>query len=137
MHFAEKPITQNIRPVLARSPAQRATTVSKEPRMKRLSAWLLVLSLLALGCSTAGRKQSSAGPDPTPDPVLEIASGETNDTLDVDGGMVDRLDEAVDSTAALYGFGDIADFVSARDSLRRSVDALAMSYPAIRSDSIS
>ncbi len=51
-----------------------------------------------------------------------------------DPELVGRLDVAVDSAEALYVFGDIAEFLAARDSLRTSVEALTAAYPGITSD---
>jgi membrane-bound lytic murein transglycosylase D len=92
--------------------------------MNRLIVSLSLLLALGWGCA-------AVKPDKSPTAAKPAV---TTDTLAVDPAMVGRLDVAVDSAAALFVFGDIADFLSARDSLHNSIEALAASNPSLRSD---
>jgi membrane-bound lytic murein transglycosylase D len=94
----------------------------------------LVLCFFALfiawGCATA--------PPPPADHTLANSPGATETTQSPtqsdlpDPSVIGHYKDGVDSAAALYDFGDIADFVNTRDSLRWSIEALAVSYPLVR-----
>jgi membrane-bound lytic murein transglycosylase D len=95
--------------------------------MRKLICCLSLGVLLLAACATTGRKTQS--PEKS-DPSVSAARSATMP----DPELVARLDVAVDSTEALYAFGDIADFLVARDSLRTTVGELVASYPAILFD---
>jgi len=85
-----------------------------------ISVSLILLVIFALGCATSKPKEQ---PIESTDPPESV-----------DPAVVGRLDVAVDSAAALYDFGDVDEFETARDSLRMSMEALATTYPELRSD---
>ncbi|UCG51398.1 MAG: LysM peptidoglycan-binding domain-containing protein [Candidatus Latescibacterota bacterium] len=91
--------------------------------MARATTALFLTLVLAWGCATA----------PPVVPPAITASAEHPDTLVPDPSLIVFYREGVDSAAALFDFGDIADFVIARDSLRRSLDALVERYPSAAS----
>ncbi|UCH85365.1 MAG: LysM peptidoglycan-binding domain-containing protein [Candidatus Latescibacterota bacterium] len=70
----------------------------------------------------------------SPPPATDPSTGQSavSETALPDPDLIGHYKEGVDSAAALYDFGDIADFVNTRDSLRWSIEALAVSYPALR-----
>ncbi len=99
---------------------QRAASGS-EHRMIRSIIVLLLGGLLLWGCS-------SVKPDVNTSPVSEAPAVHT---LDFDPDEIAGYRERVDSAIALYAFGDLADFVTERDSLHKDVDTMIDSHPPV------
>ncbi|MDH3214968.1 MAG: LysM peptidoglycan-binding domain-containing protein [Candidatus Krumholzibacteria bacterium] len=90
--------------------------------MSRILIWLSLIVALTWGCTSVGRHH------PTSQPEAMAAS----DTLSPH--FLGELRVGVDSAAALFLFGDIADFLSARDSLNATLDSALTYYPSINFD---
>ncbi|MEJ2719598.1 MAG: LysM peptidoglycan-binding domain-containing protein [bacterium] len=90
--------------------------------MLKILSVCCLFGLLAWGCATT---------PPAPDSPEPETAGQPDSILP-DPTLIGQYREGVDSAAALYDIGDIADFVSTRDSLRYSIEALAITYPAVR-----
>jgi membrane-bound lytic murein transglycosylase D len=82
---------------------------------------LLFCVLLACGCAVlkpgSERKPTSVSPPP--------------DSLVLDPRVMGAYREQMDAALALYAFGEVSEFVAARDSLRTSIDELADTHPSI------
>jgi membrane-bound lytic murein transglycosylase D len=97
--------------------------------MRKLISCLSVGLAFLAACSSGGPQKRSS------DPSAGTSNANTSRLpATFDPELVSRLDVAVDSAEALYVFGDIADFLAARDSLHDRVDELVAAYPALRSD---
>lgn len=82
---------------------------------------LLICVFLASGCATLkrGGERGPAAVSPLPD------------SLALDARVVAAYRQQMDAAAALYAFGEVAEFVAARDSLRTSINDLAAARPSI------
>ena len=84
---------------------------------------VLITVVSVFGCTTASRKAL---------PPVPIEAQPMDETAPSDE-VLGQYQTGVDSAAALYDFGDVEDFVAARDSLRHNIEALLASQPSMRS----
>ncbi len=82
---------------------------------------LIILVSLTGACSTL---KPGSGPNTVSEPSSPDSTG-------VDPRSVAAFRDQIDTAAALYAFGEITEFVAARDSLHARVDGLTLSYPGI------
>jgi membrane-bound lytic murein transglycosylase D len=88
--------------------------------IKRMSFVIAaILFCLAAGCSSAKHGAKTRTAD---EPSVPESAG-------LDPRSIAALRDRIDSAAALYAFGEIAEFVAARDSLRARIDSLAIAQP--------
>jgi len=89
--------------------------------MLKSTTILLICLLLACGCATLkpGVENGPAAVSPLPD------------SLALDARVLAAYRDQMDAAAALYSFGQVAEFVAARDSLRASINTLADARPAV------
>lgn len=85
--------------------------------MNRIQLVIVIALMMMWGCTSGSRGPSTRAGD-----AVEITDPET----------LERLGASADSVAALFDFGDIEAFISARDALRSSAEAMARSYPELR-----
>lgn len=90
--------------------------------MRRILAVILLLGL-SWGCSGGQKNTRSA-----------LSPPDENWPAQPDQRTMEHLGTQVDSAAALYAIGDIQDFMTARDSLAASLEAIALAYPEIREE---
>lgn len=86
--------------------------------MKPIQLIIILALMVSCGCT-----HGSKGPS------TRAADGEFDEVT------LERLGAQADSVAAFFDFGDMEAFISARDGLRASVEAMARSYPELRSTS--
>ena len=101
--------------------ASRRAVSGSEHSMIRSIIVLLLCALLSWGCS-------SVKPDVKTSPVSNAPDA---DTLDFDPDVIADYRGRVDAAVALYAFGDLADFVSERDSLHKNLDTMIDSHPPV------
>ena len=82
---------------------------------------LLICVFLGSGCATL-KGAGECGP---------AAVSPLPDSLALDARVVAAYRQQMDAAAALYAFGEVAEFVAARDSLRTSINDLAAARPSI------
>jgi len=90
--------------------------------MRRIVAITLLLGL-SLGCSGGGKSTGST-----------TTAADENWSDRPDESTMQHIETQVDSAAALYAIGDIKDFMTARDSLAATLEAIARAYPEIREE---
>lgn len=93
--------------------------------MSKISVFLSAVGIVLWGCASAPHDKGRGS---------GFAAREASAPRPADPEMLADLDVAVDSVAALFEFGDIADFLSARDSLRATIESLSSSFPEMRTD---
>ena len=96
--------------------------------MLRSRAIGFALITLALGCSSASNKDTTTDPS---------ANAEASSAFEIEGPqqedvVLEGLQTGVDSAAALYDMGDVSDFLTVRDSLRLSIEAIVAANPQLR-----
>ena len=89
--------------------------------MPRAVTALSLVVFLCFGCTQTAKDVHTNVDDPL------ATSESTSDELG-------QIQAGVDAAAALYDFGDIADFLAVRDSLRMQLEQIAGSYPSMRSE---
>ncbi|MBP2681367.1 MAG: lytic transglycosylase, partial [Candidatus Krumholzibacteriota bacterium] len=82
--------------------------------------------VLLVGVVTSGCAGLKPGGESEPFPVSPLP-----DSISVDPRFVAERREQIDAAMALYVFGEIAEFVSLRDSIRSDVDELTIAHPSI------
>jgi membrane-bound lytic murein transglycosylase D len=89
--------------------------------MLRRATLILVLLLVTSGCAIT-HDGAKTGPALTEAPA---------DSFVLDSRTAADYHRQMDAAVALYAFGEIDDFVAARDSLRASIDQLSIDHPSV------
>ncbi|MFQ5512188.1 MAG: LysM peptidoglycan-binding domain-containing protein, partial [Candidatus Krumholzibacteriia bacterium] len=98
--------------------------------MRKNIAVLCLYALVAWGCSSGGGVSRHVNTGRSLDEARQRAAENSRR----DGESLGRFQSGVDSAAALFDFGDVADFLTIRDSLAGQLESIAKNYPAIRSE---
>jgi membrane-bound lytic murein transglycosylase D len=100
--------------------------------MNRVVIVLAIAAALAVGCTKA-RKEAVSDATQVEPRGKNSASGAA-ESLPLSPETLTRYRTGIDSVEALYEFGDVADFATARDSLTLQLNSIAKKYPSIREE---